>query len=135
MRGLPRAVLLAAALLATASSAAISGPRAPRAAAPPDLGGLLLVGFSGTEVFGNRELEELLCVARVGGIILFARNVVDAEQVERLTRDARDASRACTGRRAGCDCSTVSSMSSARATAWHISSAAYTLSQHASPRM
>jgi beta-N-acetylhexosaminidase len=56
------------------------------------------VGFSGTEVFGNRELEELLCVARVGGIILFARNVVDAEQVARLTRDAQAASRACTGR-------------------------------------
>ena len=72
--------------------------RGPRAAAPPDLGALLLVGFSGTEVFGNRELEELLCVARVGGIILFARNIVDAEQVARLTRDARDASRACTGR-------------------------------------
>jgi beta-N-acetylhexosaminidase len=95
VRGLPRAVLLAAALLAIATSAAFSGHRA---AAPPDLGALLLAGFSGTEVFGNRALEELLCVARVGGIILFARNIVDAEQVARLTRDARDASRACTGR-------------------------------------
>jgi beta-N-acetylhexosaminidase len=56
------------------------------------------VGFWGTEVHGNRELEELLCVTRVGGIILFARNIVDAEQVARLTREAREASRACTGR-------------------------------------
>lgn len=98
MRGLPRTLLLAAVLLATAASTAISGPRASRPAAPPDLGALLLVGFSGTEVFGNRELEELLCVARVGGIVLFARNIIDAEQVARLTRDARGASRACTGR-------------------------------------
>ena len=98
MRGVSRAALLAAALLAALSSAAFSGPRAPRPPAPLDVGALLLVGFSGTEVFGNRELEELLCVARVGGIILFARNVVDAGQVTRLTRDARNASRACTGR-------------------------------------
>ena len=89
--------LLGAALLAIASEDAASGPRARRAA-PLDLGSLLLVGFSGTQVLGNRELEALLCVARVGGIVVFARNVVDAEQIARLTRDARDASRACTGR-------------------------------------
>lgn len=97
MRRLPRAAVLAAALLAIASPVASSNPRAPRAAAL-DLGALLLVGFSGTEVFGNGQLEELLCVARVGGIIVFARNIVDADQIARLTRDARDASRACTGR-------------------------------------
>jgi beta-N-acetylhexosaminidase len=94
----PRAVLLAAAIVAAATSAAVSGPRAPRPAPPPDLASLLLVGFPGTAVFGNRPLEELLCVTRVGGIVLFARNIVGAEQVARLTRDARRASRACTGR-------------------------------------
>src|SRR5262245_23314150 len=97
MRRLPGAVLLAAALLAAAFPAVSSGRSAPRAA-PPDLGALLLVGFSGLEVFGNRELEDLLCVARVGGITSCARNVADAEQIARLTSDARDASRGCTGR-------------------------------------
>lgn len=98
MRGSARAGLLALALLVITSPAAFSGPRTPRPAAPLDVGALLLVGFWGTEVHGNRELEELLCVTRVGGIILFARNIVDAEQVARLTREAREASRACTGR-------------------------------------
>src|SRR5262245_43275280 len=88
---------MAASLIAIASSAAPAGPRPSRTPAL-DLGSLFLVGFSGTEVFGNRQLEELLCVARVGGIVIFARNIVDAEQIARLTRDARDASRACTGR-------------------------------------
>jgi len=97
VRGLPRAALIAASLIAVASPAAPAGPRPSRAPAL-DLGSLFLVGFSGTEVFGNRQLEELLCVARVGGIVVFARNIVDAEQIARLTRDARDASRACTGR-------------------------------------
>lgn len=98
MRGSARAGLLALALLVVTTPVAFSGPRAARSAAPLDVGALLLVGFWGTEVYGNRELEELLCVTRVGGIILFARNIVDAGQVVRLTREARDASRACTGR-------------------------------------
>jgi beta-N-acetylhexosaminidase len=98
LRGPARAGLLAAALLALSSPAASSGARGARPGSALDVGALLLVGFSGTAVYGNRELEELLCVARVGGIILFARNIVDAEQVARLTREARDASRACTGR-------------------------------------
>ena len=73
MRGLPGAILIAASLIAMASPAVPAGPRPPRATAL-DLGSLFLVGFSGTEVFGNRQLENLLCVARVGGIIVFARN-------------------------------------------------------------
>jgi beta-N-acetylhexosaminidase len=89
-----RGGVLTLALLLAASATAFSGPRPARL----DLGALLLVGFSGTELDGNRELEDLLCATRVGGIILFARNIVDAEQVARLTRDARAASRACTGR-------------------------------------
>jgi beta-N-acetylhexosaminidase len=95
--GPARAGLLAVALLAL-SSPAFSGPRAARPRAALDVGALLLVGFWGTALAGNRELEELLCATRVGGIVLFARNIVDPEQVARLTREARDASRACTGR-------------------------------------
>jgi beta-N-acetylhexosaminidase len=93
-----RAIALAVVLLAAAGQTAFSGSRSSKSMPELDLGSLLLVGFSGTEVSGNRELEELLCVMRVGGIILFARNIADAEQVARLTRDARDASRACSGR-------------------------------------
>jgi beta-N-acetylhexosaminidase len=88
---------LALALLLAVSAPALSGPR-PARPAPLDLGALLLVGFSGIELGGNSELYDLLCTARVGGIVLFARNIVDAGQVARLTRDARAASRACTGR-------------------------------------
>jgi beta-N-acetylhexosaminidase len=88
---------LALTLLLAASLPALSAPR-PSRPAPLDLGALLLVGFSGIELGGNHELHDLLCSARVGGIILFARNIVDAGQVARLTRDARAASRACTGR-------------------------------------
>lgn len=97
MRGWTRGGALALALLLTASATAVSGPKAPRPSGL-DLGALLLVGFSGTEVEGNRELREALCAARVGGIILLARNITDAEQVAHLTRDARATSRACSGR-------------------------------------
>jgi beta-N-acetylhexosaminidase len=62
------------------------------------VGELLLVGFHGTTVEDNPDLERLLCRVRVGGIILFARNIVDAEQVSRLTRALRDRARECTGR-------------------------------------
>jgi beta-N-acetylhexosaminidase len=51
----------------------------------PRLGDLLLVGFDGTAGAGNIELERLLCESRTGGVLLFARNVVDAQQVGRLT--------------------------------------------------
>lgn len=69
------------------------------AALEPDLGLLLLVGFTGTEGPGNAELERLLCQTRVGGALLFGRNVVDAAQVAALTTWMRDRARACTGRR------------------------------------
>jgi beta-N-acetylhexosaminidase len=92
-----RAIALAVLLLVAACQAAFPGARQSRSMPALDLSSLLLVGFSGTEVSGNRELEELLCVVRVGGLILFARNIIDAEQVARLTRDARDARRTCGG--------------------------------------
>jgi beta-N-acetylhexosaminidase len=79
-----------------------------RTALPPDpaqiaplldaLGDLLLVGFHGTTADGNEALDALLCRARVGTVLLFGRNVVDAGQVARLTADLRIRARACTGR-------------------------------------
>jgi beta-N-acetylhexosaminidase len=64
-----------------------------------ELGALLLVGFHGTDAEGNAELERLFCEIRVGGAVLFARNVVDAEQLARLTKAMSDRSWACTERR------------------------------------
>ena len=64
----------------------------------PRLGELLLVGFHGTALEDNADVERLLCRVRVGGVILFARNIVDAEQVARLTRALSERARECTGR-------------------------------------
>jgi beta-N-acetylhexosaminidase len=75
-----------------------TAPVPPRVAAlEPDLGQLLLVGFHGVEP-GDGEQERLLCQVRVGGVALFARNVVDTAQVRRLTAWMQARSRACTGR-------------------------------------
>jgi len=64
----------------------------------PRLGELLLVGVHGTTLQDNAALERLLCETRVAGVILFARNIVDAAQTARLTRDLTARARACTGR-------------------------------------
>ena len=66
----------------------------------------LLVGFRGTEVEGNEELRALICDVKVGGLILFERdtatraprNIVDAEQLARLTADPQALARRCAGR-------------------------------------
>jgi beta-N-acetylhexosaminidase len=63
----------------------------------PHLGELLLVGFHGTGLAGNADLYRLLCETRVAGVILFARNIVDAAQTARLTRDIIARARECTG--------------------------------------
>jgi beta-N-acetylhexosaminidase len=93
---------LAAALLGTllVSGCRSAAPPEPArlAALTPQLGRLLLVGFDGTAAEGNAELQALLCTHRVGGVILFARNLVDAEQARGLTGWMRERSRACTGR-------------------------------------
>jgi beta-N-acetylhexosaminidase len=68
------------------------------AALLPRLGDLLLVGFHGTQGEGNADLERLVCGTRAGGVLLFARNVVDAEQVATLTRWIAGRARACAGR-------------------------------------
>ena len=64
----------------------------------PRLGELLLVGFHGTTLEDNAALERLVCETRVAGVILFARNIVSAEQTARLTRDLSARARECTGR-------------------------------------
>ncbi len=93
-----RASLLALALAAGCRTVPAPDP-ARLAALDPELGQLLLVGFQGTALEGNAELERLLCEARVGGVVLFARNIVDAEQLARLTGALRARAAACTGRR------------------------------------
>ena len=70
------------------------------------LGELLLVGFRGTEVEGNTELSHLLCDLKVGGVILYERdvatrgprNISSPEQVKRLTADLRALAQGCPGR-------------------------------------
>ncbi len=49
------------------------------------VGQRFVVDFSGTEL--TPELERLVRVGRVGGVILFPKNVVSPEQVRRLVRD------------------------------------------------
>ncbi|MGH9867215.1 MAG: beta-N-acetylhexosaminidase [Candidatus Polarisedimenticolia bacterium] len=53
-----------------------------------DLGQLLFVGFDGVELSG--ELRGFLSRIRPGGIILFSRNLVDPDQVMRLTASLRE---------------------------------------------
>ena len=98
------ASLSRALLLALALSVAV-GAAGCRSVAPerfgelnPRLGELLLVGFHGTTLQDNAALDALVCETRVAGVILFARNIVDAAQTARLTRDLTARARACTGR-------------------------------------
>jgi beta-N-acetylhexosaminidase len=97
---LRRACLLAVLLLVIAGcrSGADAARQDRTARVDARLGELLLVGFHGTSVDDNADVERLLCRVRVGGIILFARNIVDAEQVARLTRALAERARECTGR-------------------------------------
>jgi beta-N-acetylhexosaminidase len=68
------------------------------AALAPELGQLLLVGFTGTRLEPEGAPARLLCEARIGGVVLFARNIVDAAQLARFTAALRERARACTGR-------------------------------------
>src|SRR2546428_6319796 len=90
------ALLLAVLLVAGCRSAAPAPERF--GALNPRLGELLLVGFHGTTLEDNAALERLVCETRVAGVILFARNIVSAEQTARPTPDLRARARACTGR-------------------------------------
>jgi len=49
------------------------------------IGQLFMLGFIGTEV--TQELADFLTTYKPGGLILFARNLTDAEQIVRLTND------------------------------------------------
>lgn len=93
----PAALVLAAAVLVLAAACRTAAPldveRVARAEA--SVGRLLLVGFEGTAVDNNVTLERLLCDAKVGGILLFARNIVDPAQLAALTRGAVASAAAC----------------------------------------
>jgi beta-N-acetylhexosaminidase len=53
------------------------------------VGQLLIIGFDGTAL--TRRLRDLLRHVQPSGVILFARNIVDAEQTHRLLKDCRSA--------------------------------------------
>src|SRR3982074_2331952 len=53
----------------------------------PNIGQLLIVGFSGTEM--TAKLSSLLTRLQPGGVILFARNTKSAEQAWRLVRECQ----------------------------------------------
>ena len=51
------------------------------------VGQRLMVGFVGTEI--NTDLRYLIRTLKIGGIILFRRNIESPEQISRLCRDAQ----------------------------------------------
>ncbi|RJP30782.1 MAG: hypothetical protein C4536_09275 [Actinobacteria bacterium] len=59
------------------------------------VGQLFLFGFEGTAV--TPEIEQWFNEVHPGGVILFAKNITDAAQLERLTRDLQDLAAADTG--------------------------------------
>ena len=93
-------------LLAAGCALLADSADAQSARRPPPLADLLLVGFRGTEVEGSAEIRALVCDLKVGGLILFerdvaslaTRNIVSAEQVARLTADLQALARRCAGR-------------------------------------
>jgi beta-N-acetylhexosaminidase len=89
-----RRLLLAGLLLATGCAMVRPDPTV-LARLEPDLGRLLLIGFSGTALDGNDELERLLCDVRVSGVVLFGRNITGADQVRELTDAMTDRVRSC----------------------------------------
>src|SRR5262249_8008866 len=82
---LPR--LVAASLLVVVFAAgcrtAIVPDAARLAALEPELGSLLLVGIEGTDG-AAADVDGLLCGARVGGTVLFARDIVAPEPLARI---------------------------------------------------
>jgi beta-N-acetylhexosaminidase len=95
---LPRLVALSLLVLAAAGCRTYPPLDPVRLAAlEAELGQLLLVGFEGTEAGGNDAIERLLCETRVGGVVLFARNIAGDEQARRLTRTLAERAHACTG--------------------------------------
>ena len=63
--------------------------RKPGSALPKRVGQLLIIGFDGTAV--TPRLRALLQHVQPAGVILFARNIVDAQQTHQLLKDCRAA--------------------------------------------
>ncbi len=86
-------------LLAAGCGAALAPDRARLTAIDRELGSLFLVGFRGNEAAENPDLARLFCELRVGGVLLLARNIVDSDQLARLTGALTAQSAACTSRK------------------------------------
>jgi beta-N-acetylhexosaminidase len=86
-------------LLAAGCGAALAPDAGRLAALDRELGSLFLIGFRGTEAAGNPELAKLLCDLRIGGLLMLGRNIVDSDQLARLTGELGAQSAACTGRK------------------------------------
>src|SRR5262245_19080905 len=97
---LPRLVAasLLVVVLAASCRTAIVPDAARLAALEPELGSLLLVGIEGTDG-DEADVDDVLCGARVGGTVLFARNIVAHEQLTRLTATLVERAAACTGQK------------------------------------
>ena len=90
--------MLTLALLALTGCRSLSPKELARVEAlAPRLGQLLLVGFTGTADDAHADLERLVCGARVGSILIFGRNIVDAPQLTQLTGWMTARARACGG--------------------------------------
>jgi len=53
----------------------------------------LMIGFDGTEI--DADLRFLIDTLKIGGIILFSRNIESSEQIRRLTQSVQDHAGAC----------------------------------------
>ena len=93
------AVSLLGILLAAGCSAGLAPDDARLTALERELGALFLVGVRGTEAGGNPDLARMLCEYRVGGVLLLGRNIVDADQLARLTDGLTAQAAACTSQK------------------------------------
>src|SRR5215467_6995935 len=59
----------------------------PKPVSADNVGQLLVIGFDGTEM--SPELADLLTRVQPGGVIFFARNIVNAQQTHKLLRDCQ----------------------------------------------
>src|SRR6266571_4620880 len=108
--GIPRVAAVATLLLVViVEGCAVTAETAGAARKPPPplpVAELLLVGFGGTQVEGNDEVQSLVCDIKVGGLILFERqggtgeprNILGPEQVHQLTSDLQALAMKCAGR-------------------------------------
>ena len=108
--GIPRVAAVATLLLVViVEGCAVTAETAGAARRPPPplpVAELLLVGFGGTQVEGNDEVQSLVCDIKVGGLILFERqggtgeprNILGPEQVHQLTSDLQALAMKCAGR-------------------------------------